>query len=107
MRKVFLLEDLCDESHVLADSELISVGCGYACAFLPSMLECIKTEESQPGDVFVWREHPENAASLSEALQTAPPSSLDALPDSGILARADPAGQTGTLTPARRSLESP
>ena len=73
MQKVFLLEDLRDEAHVLVDDDALAVGCGDACALLTSMLQSIETEEGDSGDVFSRGIHPEDAAGLVEALQKALP----------------------------------
>jgi hypothetical protein len=71
MQKVFLLEDLCDESHVLADFDTGSVCGGYACTFLASMLQSIESEKGDTRDILIRGVNPKDAAGLVEALQTA------------------------------------
>jgi hypothetical protein len=73
MQKVFLLEDLRHKAHVLADLYSRTVSCGYACAFLASMLQSIESEKGDTSDIFVGGVDPKNAACLVEALQTALP----------------------------------
>ena len=69
MQKVFLLEDLRDETHVFAYVYRVSVSCGDACALLTSMLKSIKTKEGHPGDVFCRSVNSKDAAGFVEALQ--------------------------------------
>jgi hypothetical protein len=64
MTKVFLIEDLGDETHSEVEVDAVSVGCGYACALLPSVLERIESIEGDPGDVFAGSIDPEDAAIL-------------------------------------------
>jgi hypothetical protein len=71
MQKVFLLEDLRYESHVLADFDASSVSGGYACTLLASMLECIESEKGNARNIFIRGINPKDAAGLVEALQTA------------------------------------
>jgi hypothetical protein len=49
----------------------VSVGCGYTCALLPSVLERIESVESDPGDVFAGGLDPEDAAIFPGAGQHA------------------------------------
>ena len=69
MQKVFLLEDLRDETHVFAYVYGVAISCGDACALLPSMLQSIETKESYPGDVLRRSVYSKNAAGFVEALQ--------------------------------------
>ena len=69
MQKVFLLEDLRDQTHVFAYVDSVSVSCGDACALLTPMLQSIKTKKSYPGDVFCRSMHSKDAAGFVQALQ--------------------------------------
>jgi hypothetical protein len=73
MRKVFLLEDLRDETHVLVDFDAITIGGGDACALLTSMLKRIESKKGDPGDIFAGGIDPEDAARFVEALQKGSP----------------------------------
>jgi hypothetical protein len=69
--EVFLIEDLGDEAHSEVEVDAVSVGCGYTCALLPSVLERIESVESDPGDVFAGSIDPEDAAIFPGAGQHA------------------------------------
>jgi hypothetical protein len=69
MQKVFLLEDLRDETHLLVDLDAITVSGGDTCALLTSMLEGIKSKKGDSGDVFTWCVDTKDAARFVEALQ--------------------------------------
>jgi hypothetical protein len=69
MQKVFLLEDLRDETHVFAYVDSVSVGCGDACTFLTSVLQSIETKKGHPGDVLCRSVDSKDAAGFVEAFQ--------------------------------------
>jgi hypothetical protein len=64
MAQVLLIEDLGDEAHSEVEVETVAVGCGYACALLPPVLERIESEEGDPGDVLPGSVDSEDAAGL-------------------------------------------
>lgn len=71
MQKVFLLEDLRDETHVFAYRDALAIGGGDPCTLLPPMLEGIKSKKCDSGNVFMRGINPKDAAGLVEALQKA------------------------------------
>lgn len=52
IKKVFLLEDLRNETHILADLEGGAISCGDACTFLSPMLQRIEPKKGYSGDIF-------------------------------------------------------
>jgi hypothetical protein len=56
-----LVEDLGDESHVLVDDDARPIGNGDPCRLLAAVLERVKTEEDELGDLFVRGPYAEEA----------------------------------------------
>ena len=106
MQKVFLLEDLCDETHVFAYVYSVSVSSRDACALLTPMLQGIETKKSYPGDVFCRSVDSKNAAGFVQALQGHDPRWTTRSRRTEILPFTAARGQTAALSAVQLSAVS-